>query len=222
MEKGHTHRLLTSFLEGMNDAGASTETIFAKRYKIRPCLGDFQCWFEKVGQCIQKDDMEQLYPKFREADILVLAIPIYFPLPGEIQNMLNRLMALVEPILEFRNGRTRAKFHDNVKISKIVLVSTGGWWEKENMSLLVDIVDHMAKDANVEFSGALLRPHAFLMEQYAEQAAEILTAAKNAGVQLIDDGKMSSDTLEIISKPLQSEEELRDWYNKAYQKAKES
>ena len=220
MEKGDTQKILPAFLDGMKDAGATTETLFAKRHKIRPCLGDFQCWFEKVGQCIQKDDMEQLLPKFREADILVLAIPIYFPLPGEIQNMLNRLMPLIEPLLEFHDGRTRAKFHDDVKISKIVLVSTGGWWEKENMTLIVDFVDHMAKDSNVEFSGSLLRPHAFLMKQYEEQAAEILDAAKKAGVQLIKDGKMSEDNLDVISKPLLPEKDLRELYNKMYQDAK--
>ncbi|MHA2383842.1 MAG: flavodoxin family protein [Candidatus Thorarchaeota archaeon] len=221
MEKGHTHKLLTAFLEGMEGANAKIETIFAKRYKIRPCLGDFDCWYEKVGQCIQKDDMEKLYPKFREAEILVLAIPIYFPLPGEMQNLLNRLMPLVEPILEFRDGRTRAKFHDDVKISKIVLVSTGGWWEKENMKLVVDFVDHMARDASVEFSGSLLRPHASLMDKYKEKADEILSAAKNAGTQLIKEGKMAQYTLDVISQPMQSEKELRDWYNKAYQKAKD-
>jgi multimeric flavodoxin WrbA len=166
--------------------------------------------------------MEKLYPKFREADILVLAIPIYFPLPGEIQNLLNRLMPLVEPILEFKDGRTRAKFHDDVKISKIVLVSTGGWWEKENMELVVQFVEHMAKDANVEFSGAVLRPHAFLMDKYKEKADEILSATKKAGTQLIKEGKMSEDTLEVISQPLESEKNLRGWYNKMYHKAKES
>jgi len=222
MEKGDTHKILTAFLDGMKDANATIETIFAKRYKIRPCLGEFQCWFEKVGKCIQKDDMEQLYPKFREADILVLAIPIYFPFPGEIQNLLNRLMPLVEPILEFHDGRTRAKFHDNVKISKIVLVSTGGWWEKENMTPIIDFVDHIAKDASVEFSGALLRPHAFLMDQYKEQTGEILAAAKRAGTQLIKEGRMSSDTLDVISKPLLPEKELRELYNKMYHQAKES
>jgi multimeric flavodoxin WrbA len=222
MEKGHTHKLLTSFVEGMVEADATVETIFAKRYKIRPCLGDFHCWYEKVGKCIQKDDMEKLYPKFREADILVLAIPIYFPFPGEIQNLLNRLMPLVEPILEFHDGRTRAKFHDDVKISKIVLVSTGGWWEKENMNLLVQFVEHMARDGNVEFSGAILRPHAFLMDKYKEKADEILRVTKNAGTQLIKEGKMSKETLEVISQPLESEKDLRDWYNKVYQNAKES
>jgi multimeric flavodoxin WrbA len=222
MEKGDTHKVLTALLEGMKEEHAEVETIFAKRLKIRPCLGDFHCWYEKVGKCIQKDDMESLLPKLRETEILVLAIPIYFPLPGEMQNLLNRLMPLVEPILEFREGRTRAKFHDDVKISKIVLVSTGGWWEKENMDLVVQFVEHMANDADVEFSGAILRPHAFLMDKYKEKADEILGATKSAGAQLIKEGKMSKDTLEVISQPLESEKDLRDWYNKTYQKAKES
>ena len=222
LEKGHTHKILTQFVNGMEEAGADVETIFAKRFKIRPCLGDFQCWFEKVGECIQKDDMEQLYTKFRAANIVVLGIPIYFPIPGEMQNLLNRLMPLVEPILEFHDGRTRAKFHDDVRISKIVLVSVGGWWEKENMSLVVDFVDHMAKDANVEFSGAILRPHAFLMDTYKEKAEEIRLAVRTAGTQLIKEGRLSEETLAVISQPLQSEKELRDWYNATYRKAKES
>ncbi len=221
MEKGYTHEVLSAFLEGMKEANATVEMVFAKRLKIRPCLGDFQCWFEKVGECIQKDDMESLFPKFREADILVLGIPIYFPLPGEIQNLLNRLMPLVEPILEFHDGRTRAKFHDDVKISKIVLVSTGGWWEKENMTLVVQFVEHMAMDANVEFSGAVLRPHAFLMDEYKEKKEEVLSAVRSAGAQLVREGRMSPYTLEIISQPLIAEEELRARYNEAYRRAKE-
>ncbi|MFW9769963.1 MAG: iron-sulfur flavoprotein, partial [Candidatus Thorarchaeota archaeon] len=103
-----------------------------------------------------------------------------------------------------------------------VLISAGGWWEKENMSLLVDFVDHMAKDASVEFSGSLLRPHAFLMTKYKEKADEILEAAKVAGVQLIKEGKVSRDTLDVISQPLESEKELREYYNDMYHQAKES
>jgi multimeric flavodoxin WrbA len=222
MEKGYTHKILTAFTEGMKEANAEVEIIFAKRYKIRPCLGDFDCWYRKVGQCTQKDDMEKIYPKFREADVLVLAIPIYLLFPGEIQNLLNRMMPLVEPILKFRDGRTRVKFHDDVKISKIVLVSAGGWWEKENMSPIVDFTEHLAKDASVEFSGSLLRPHASFMKHYEEKANEILSAARSAGNQLINEGKMSKDTLETISQPLLPEKEFRDLYNENYRKAKDA
>ena len=222
MEKGNTHKMLTAFLEGMKDANAQVETVYAKRLKIRPCTGSFHCWYTKVGECIHSDDMDSLFPKLREADILVLATPVYLPLPSGIQNFLNRLMPIVEPVLEFHEGRTRAKFHDDVKISKMVLISVGGWWEKENLGIVVRIVEDIARDVSVEFSGAILRPHAFLMNENKEKGEEVLSAAKNAGAQLVREGKISPDTLETISQPLISEEELRERYNKMYQNAKES
>ena len=57
MEKGNTELVLSSFLDGMREAGASVEVVYAKKLKIRPCIGDFQCWYEKVGECIHSDDM---------------------------------------------------------------------------------------------------------------------------------------------------------------------
>jgi multimeric flavodoxin WrbA len=222
MEKGYTKKLLNAFLEGMKETDATIDLVYTKRLKIRPCLGDFQCWYEKVGECIQTDDMQDLYVKLRGADILILATPVYLPLPGEMQNFLNRLMPIVEPILEFRDGRTRARFHDNVRISKIVLVSVGGWWEKANADTVVRIVEEIAKDVGVEFAGALLRPHAFLLNENEEKAKEVLDAARSAGAELVREGKMSADSLEIVSQPLISEEDLRERYNKMYHKAKRS
>ncbi|MHA2356557.1 MAG: flavodoxin family protein [Candidatus Thorarchaeota archaeon] len=141
MEKGHTATILGAFIEGMEAAGASIELVYSKKHKIRPCIGDFQCWSDKVGECIHSDDMQMLIEKMREADILVLATPVYLPLPGAFQNFLNRMMPLVEPILEFRNGRTRVRFHEDVRISKIVLVATGGWWEINNLETVLRIAE---------------------------------------------------------------------------------
>lgn len=221
MEKGYTAKILAAYLEGMEDAGASVETIYAKRLKIRPCNGDFQCWFEKVGECMHSDDMLRMLPKLREANILVLAMPAYLPLPGEMQNLLNRLMPIVEPILEFREGRTRAKFHDNVNISKIALVSTGGWWEKDNLHTVVRVAKEVAEDCSIDFAGAVLRPHAFWMATEEEKAKEVLAATKQVGYQLINDGRMSAELLDTISQPLVAEEELRQWYNNMYEKARQ-
>jgi multimeric flavodoxin WrbA len=222
MEKGHTAIVLDAFIEGMKAAGASIEHVYSKKLKIRPCIGDFQCWFSKVGECIQSDDMQMLIEKMRVAEILVLATPVYLPLPGAFQNFLNRMMPLVEPILEFRDGRTRARFHEDVKISKIVLVATGGWWEIDNLGTVLRITKEIAKDVAVEFAGAILRPHAFLMNEYEDEKNEILETVRKVGKELIEQGTMSKRDLESISRPLISEEDLRDRYNRDYQKAKET
>src|SRR4030042_5975248 len=122
MEKGNTAKILTPFLEGMKEAGASVELFYAKRLNVKPCAGDFYCWDKKPGQCHIDDSIQSVYPKLREADILVLATPVYIPLPGEMQNLINRLVPLMDPHLKRRNGRTRARFHSDVKIRKFVLV----------------------------------------------------------------------------------------------------
>ena len=218
MEKGNTAMILAPFIQGMVDAGSDVELFYARRLKVKPCTGEMHCWYGKAGECIIKDDMELLYPKLREAEILVLATPVYIPLPGEMQNIINRLCPLIEPFLGTREGRTRARFHKDVEIRKIVLVSTGAWWEKENFGTVVRIAEELAKDASVEFAGAVLRPHAFLMKEDGELTQDgeaVVNAVRRAGYELVKEGRMGQETLEMVSRPLISEEELRRRYNEA-------
>lgn len=97
-----------------------------------------------------------------------------------------------------------------------MLVSTCGWWEKGNCDTLIRVVRELAEDASVDFAGAVLRPHAFLMEQNGELTANgkvVLAAAEVAGKELIMNGKMKQETLDAVCQPLVSEEELRKIYN---------
>jgi hypothetical protein len=84
MEKGRTAKILTPFLEGMKKAGATVGLFYARRLNVKPCDGEFYCWNKKPGECYIDDGMQSLYPKLREADIIVLATPVYIPLPGEM------------------------------------------------------------------------------------------------------------------------------------------
>lgn len=216
-DKGDTAMVLTPFLRGMKEAGTDVELVYASRLRINPCsCGELLCWYGEPGECCVEDDMQSLYPRLREADTLVLATPVYIPLPGDMQNVINRLCPLLEPFLETRAGRTRARFREGVGIRKIVLVATGGWWEKENFDTVVRIVMELAEDASVGFAGAVLRPHAFLLKRKGEltkDGAVVLDAVRQAGFELAQNGAMSEATLEAVSRPLMSEEEFRRRYS---------
>jgi hypothetical protein len=121
-----------------------------------------------------------------------------------MQNLINRLVPLLDPALKNQKGRTRAKFRPDVKISKFVLVSTSGWWEIGNFGTVLRIVKEPAKDASGEFAGALLRPHAAWLAENKEKAEEVFGAAKQAGYQLVTRGKMPKNLLGAISQPLTS------------------
>ena len=75
MNKGNTALILNPFLEGMREAGAEVELFYTKKLKINPCQGEGNCGFKTPGECFQKDDMQMLYPKLRDADIWVFAPP---------------------------------------------------------------------------------------------------------------------------------------------------
>jgi multimeric flavodoxin WrbA len=218
-DKGNTASVLSPFIQGITDAGADVELFYASKLKIKPCsCGSMHCWYDIPGECCINDDMQILYPKLKESEILIIATPVYIPLPGAMQNVINRLCPLVEPFLEFRQDRTRARFRADVKVKKIVLVSTSGWWEKENMNTVVRIVEELAENASVEFSGAILRPHAFTMKQdgqFTRDGKKILEEVRKIGSELIHEGVINHESLELISQPLISEEELRHRYNQA-------
>jgi multimeric flavodoxin WrbA len=220
LEKSNTALILSPFLEGMTDAGAEVELFYTRQLNINPCTGEFHCWNTTPGECYIDDDMQTLYPKLREADLLVLATPVYIPLPGEMQNLINRLCPLVEPILEFKEGRTRAKLHADVNIRSITLFTTSGWWELGNMDTVVRIAEELAKDMNVEFAGAVRRPHASLMRRNGEKVNQVKHALKHAGRELTQQGRISENLLKAISQPLISEEEHRRRLNSNYLKVK--
>ena len=207
MEKGRTTSILTPFIEGLKKGGASVQHHYLQKMKIRPCIGELKCWRETPGECFYRDDMHELYESLREADVLVIATPVYVPLPGAMQEFLNRMVPLLQPSLELRGGRTRAKMRENVNLSKFILISTCGWWELANFNRTIQIVEEFAATSSIEYAGAILRPHARMMLQLPEEAQKIFDAATEAGYQFATSGKLVPDILQTISKQLITEED---------------
>lgn len=73
---GNTDILLSAYLEGAQEAGAQAEKIVLNELDYIPCQGCGGC--DKTGRCIYKDAAYDIYEKFRTADQIVIASPIYF------------------------------------------------------------------------------------------------------------------------------------------------
>lgn len=213
MENGHTALLLESLIQGMEAAGGEIDLFYPSRMDIRPCsCGRMYCWYDVPGRCCIEDDMQQLYSLFELTDILVLAMPVYIPMPGDMQNLLNRLCPIIDPRLEFREGRTRARLRESITISRIALLATSDWWEKENCDTLVRIARELAEDASVPFAGAVLRPHASMMKAkgvLTQEGRAILQTVSEAGHALIEQGAIPEALLDVISRPLIEEDAYR-------------
>ena len=73
---GNTELLVDAFAKGAA-AHHHVEIVSVRDYKVNPCLGCDAC-FKTNGVCAQKDDMTILYEKMSQADMLVIASPVYF------------------------------------------------------------------------------------------------------------------------------------------------
>jgi multimeric flavodoxin WrbA len=73
---GNTEILLEEALKGAQKEGAEIERLYLRDLDISPCTECHGC--DETGSCVILDDMQKIYPKLLEADVIILASPIFF------------------------------------------------------------------------------------------------------------------------------------------------
>lgn len=226
MGMGNTALILVPFLEGIEEAGAKVELVYTRQLKINPCLGEFHCWFKTPGECIQKDEMALLLPKLNASDIWVFAVPVYCDgVPGPVKNLMDRMLPMVQPYFELPEDHCRHPRREGNPAGKLVLVSNCGLWEKENFDPMLAHMKAFCRHVGTEFAGALLRPHGEALRamlKMGEAVEDIFDAAREAGRQLVRDGKMATETLDIVSRELLPKESYVQHANRAFMRALEA
>lgn len=95
---GNTAALIGAFVEGAKANGHDITVVPVCQKKIAGCLACEYCHTKGNRVCVQKDDMQQIYPILDEAEMIVLASPIYYhSFTGQLQCAINRIYALDKP-----------------------------------------------------------------------------------------------------------------------------
>lgn len=95
---GNTVAMINAYAEGAREAGHHVEIIDVCKMKIGGCLACEYCHKTGDGKCIQNDDMQKVYPLLENAEMIVLASPIYYhSFSGQLQCAINRIYALDKP-----------------------------------------------------------------------------------------------------------------------------
>jgi len=206
MSKGSTAIILNQFLEGMKEKGAEIELFYTKKLNIKPYAACLNCWFSPEGKCSIRDDMDKILPKIAETDVFVVASPIYVDgITGPMKNLIDRMLPLLDPFVELRDGHCRHPVRDYSKRSKVVYVASCTWWKLDNFDPMILYMKAMCANMGREFAGALLRPHAGAMMYLkikGNSIDDIINATKDAGRELIEYGKLSIENLKTISREL--------------------
>jgi multimeric flavodoxin WrbA len=89
LSDGNTAKLLDRALKGAEDAGCMVEKILVTSLDFQSCEEMMFC--KDHDTCIMDDDMQQLYPKFKEMDSLIIATPVMtMGIPGKLKSMMDR------------------------------------------------------------------------------------------------------------------------------------
>lgn len=95
---GNTAAMVDAFAQGARESGHQVEVVNVCQKKIAGCLACEYCHTKGSGRCIQQDDMQQVYPLLQDAEMIVLASPIYYhSFTGQLQCAINRIYALDKP-----------------------------------------------------------------------------------------------------------------------------
>lgn len=96
--QGNTWKMVTAFRESAEKAGHKVNVVNVCRKNIKGCLACEYCHGKGQGQCIQKDDMQEVYGYLRDANMLILASPIYYHgISGQLKCTIDRFYSVLYP-----------------------------------------------------------------------------------------------------------------------------
>ena len=91
---GNTAAMIRAYRAGAESAGHSVTVFDVCRMNIKGCLACEYCHTKAFRSCVQQDDMQKIYPVLDEAEMIVLASPIYYHgFSGQLQCAINRIYA---------------------------------------------------------------------------------------------------------------------------------
>ena len=121
-KNGNTSALVKAFREGAESAGHTVTEFWLGGMKINGCRGCCAGGKNPESPCVQKDDMEQIYPAYKEADVVVLASPLYYwTISGQLKCAFDRLFAVAECDPGYTNPR---------KESALLMAAEGNGFEE--------------------------------------------------------------------------------------------
>ncbi len=95
--EGNSALLARTFLDACQSRGAVVETYVLNKMDYQGCQACMGCK-TKADKCILNDDMTPVYDAIRQADVVVLASPVYFgDFSGQLKSAYDRFYAYLEP-----------------------------------------------------------------------------------------------------------------------------
>lgn len=205
--RSNTLNITKAFVSGFP---SDTEVELVDIYKsdIKPCLGCFSCWSKTPGECVIKDDMQEIYKKIEASDVIIESFPLYFfGMPSGVKAMTDRCLPFMLPYMgNIASGS--ASFHElrneAMHEKRLVVISTCGYVETAPMfPALLKEYDLICGEGGYT---PIICPEGelFIAEKAKRQREGYLSDIKNAGAEFSQNLSLSDETMKKISVPMLS------------------
>ena len=219
-EKSNTLKLANAFISGINaDGNHLVEKITVAEKNIEPCRGCYCCWEKTPGKCVIKDDMELIFDKYNNADLVIWSFPLYYyGIPSKTKALIDRLLPNNMPDMCINeDGSTGHLQRNNPQNQKHALISTCGFYTVDNN------YEALVKQFEFIFGNRLTtimcpQGESFRVPQLTERTDEYLAYVAQAGEEYIRQGFLSSDTHKKLSEPLFPAEQFMEMANLSWEK----
>jgi multimeric flavodoxin WrbA len=187
--KGNTARLTWLVLQGAEEEGAHSETIYLPGKTVLPCLGCDSC--HKKGRCAQKDSFGEIRQKIQAADGLVLGSPNYiFSVSAQMKAFMDRCGSMVHCL----------GFHGKYGAS---VVTSGGGDEEP----IAEYLNHFLMLTGIQSVGSVWATMGLIFgDEFPE---DIASRARGLGRRLVQAWKIQETFPEIEQKMAAFKERMR-------------
>lgn len=199
-----TELMLDHLIEGLRDAGAEVEVVNLREKTVKNCIGCFTCWTKTPGKCIHKDDMtRELFPKWLASDLVVYATPLYYHMMNSAMSTFReRTLPAAFPF--FKQGDDGKTFHPlRNKVPDVVWLSVCGFPEESEFDVLSDYLNR-TRHKDITLVAEIYRSAAGTMTNpfFEDKKRDILGATRQAGRELVESRRISSETMAKIRQPI--------------------
>lgn len=205
--KGYTHFFLDAFCKGLEKGGATVSTCQLKRKKIHRCGGCWHCWLSGTGQCIfkDKDDFDQIYKTYADADLIVFAFPLYSDgMPGGLKDFIDRCVAHLHPFMVDGIYKTRHP-RRQPKNQAAVVFSVCGFIEMENFDAVSHHFKKLSHNMHLPIVAEVFRSASIYLYGNPflyQKLNEVLAALEEGGAEIARSGRMSRKNSKIIGQKI--------------------
>lgn len=214
-KNGNTSKLVELFMSGYQSESPNDliDYVELRKSDIHQCVGCFSCWTKTPGECIFKDHMPDLIEKFREADLIIWATPLYHHgMTTLLKGFVERTLPFNLPYIVNEDGHFTHPERFTMKDKKHVIISNCGFPERKNFDIMLQTFDRVTHN---EISETILCVMGELISKkpLRGRLKWYFDAVIQAGVEFAKTSSFEDATRDTLEKPLVPVEDFVEMAN---------